>query len=173
MSVYKPHGAWILTDPDCCQVRRQFYEGCNNLWQLAQIRESCDGRGNYWYETISQMIDLRDYDEEEINEMLNFYGYDKDDEVGAGELAEMFFESCDDYNVDRHVCRDDAIRHIERMTGLSLHFYMDEPYPRQILLEVMESYVRMIERSGKEYPTVVLGDIKASITGILKMCKNR
>lgn len=173
MSIYKTYGKWILTDSDCCQVRRQFYEGCDDLWQLAQIRENCDGRGNYWYETIIQMIDLRDYGEEEINEILNFYGYDKDDEVSAGELAEMFFESCDDYAIDRHVCRDDAIRHIERMTGLSLHFYMDEPYPRSVLLDVMESYVRMIERNGEEYPTVVLGDIKASITGILKMCKNR
>lgn len=174
MSIYKPHGKWILTDSDCCQVRRQFYEGCDDLWQLTQIREVCDGCGNYWYETISQMIDLKDYTDEEIEEMLNCYGYDADDtDLDAGILAEMFFESCDDYDIDRHVCRDDAIRHIERMTGLSLHFYMDEPYPRTILLDVMESYVRMIERNGEEYPTVVLGDIKASITGILKMCKNR
>lgn len=167
----KPHGKWILTDPDCCQVRRQFYEGCDDLWQLAQIRENCDGRGNYWCETISQMIDLRDYTDEEIGEMLNYYGYNADADLDAGILAEMFFESCDDYNINRHVCRDDAIRHIERMSGLSLHFYMDEPYPRSVLLDVMESYVRMIERNGQEHSTVVLGDIKASITGILKLCK--
>jgi hypothetical protein len=103
--------------------------------------------------------------------MLNCYGYNADANLDAGILAEMFFENCDDYAIERHVCRDDAIRHIERMTGLSLHFYMDEPYPRSILLDVMESYIRMIERDGQEYPTVVLGDIKASITGILKVCK--
>lgn len=126
MSIYKSHGKWILTDPDCCQVRRQFYEDCNDLWQLAQIRESCDGRGNYWYETISQMIDLRDYDEEEIKAMLNYYGYDEDDpDVDAGILAEMFFESCDDYDVDRHVIWNDAVAHIERWTGLDLGQYKE------------------------------------------------
>ena len=126
MSICKPHGEWILTDPDCCQVRRQFYESCDDLWQLAQIREICDGRGHYWYETISQMIDLRDYSDEEVADVLNSYGYDADDpELDAGILAEMFFESCDDYEVERHAILNDAIVYLERWTGLDLSQYKE------------------------------------------------
>lgn len=126
MSIYKPHGKWVLTDDDWLQVRRQFYEGCDDLWQLAQIRENCDGRGHYWYETISQMIDLRDYDDEEVADVLNCYGYDADDpELDAGILAEMFFESCDDYEVERHAILNDAIAYLERWTGLDLSQYKE------------------------------------------------
>ena len=35
-------------------------------------------------------------------------------------------------------------------------------------LDILESYRKMILRSGKEYPTVVLSDIEASTRGILK-----
>lgn len=39
---------------------------------------------------------------------------------------------------------------------------------RHALLDILKSYLTMIERSGKEYPTVVLGDITASIKYVLK-----
>jgi hypothetical protein len=44
-------------------------------------------------------------------------------------------------------------------------------YTVDVLLDVLGSYRRMIERSGGEFPTVVLSDIKASVTGILKTCE--
>lgn len=36
-------------------------------------------------------------------------------------------------------------------------------------LDILESYRKMILRSGKEYPGVVLSDIEASTRGILKL----
>ena len=42
---------------------------------------------------------------------------------------------------------------------------------KERLLGVMESYLNMIER-GKEYPTVVLSDIEASIKSVLRKNKD-
>ncbi len=42
-------------------------------------------------------------------------------------------------------------------------------YTKEALLGVLSSYHRMIERSGAEYPTVVLGDIKKSIETVLRV----
>lgn len=41
-------------------------------------------------------------------------------------------------------------------------------YTKPVLLDVLGSYLRMIERSGDEYPTVVLNDIRSSIKFVLK-----
>lgn len=43
-----------------------------------------------------------------------------------------------------------------------------EDYTKEVLLDVLGSYLGQIENFGKEYPTVVLGDIKTSINGVLK-----
>lgn len=45
-----------------------------------------------------------------------------------------------------------------------------EHYTIDVLLDVMESYKRQIDRSGKEYPSVVLSDIASSIEFVLKNC---
>jgi hypothetical protein len=44
-----------------------------------------------------------------------------------------------------------------------------EHYTKEILLDVMGSYLRQIERGGAEYPVVVLNDIKKSINHVLKI----
>ena len=41
-------------------------------------------------------------------------------------------------------------------------------YTKDQLLDVIKSYKKQIERSGKEYPTVVLDDISKSIDYVLK-----
>lgn len=41
-------------------------------------------------------------------------------------------------------------------------------YTKEVLLDVMGSYLRQINRSGKEYPTIVLSDLQASIKSVLK-----
>ena len=46
-----------------------------------------------------------------------------------------------------------------------------EQYTVPVLLDVIASYQRMIERSGKEYSTVVLSDIDASIKSVLRVCE--
>ena len=38
-----------------------------------------------------------------------------------------------------------------------------EEYTKEVLLDIMGSYLRQISRSGGEYPTVVLSDIQTSI----------
>lgn len=45
-----------------------------------------------------------------------------------------------------------------------------EHYTIDVLLDVMESYKRQIDRSGKEYPSVVLSDIEGSIEFVLRNC---
>ena len=44
-------------------------------------------------------------------------------------------------------------------------------YTKEQLLDVMNAYLIQIERNGKEYPAVVLDDIKKSIRYVLE--KNR
>jgi hypothetical protein len=41
-------------------------------------------------------------------------------------------------------------------------------YTRAELLEILRAYKRQIERSGKEFPAVVLSDIEKSIEYVLK-----
>jgi hypothetical protein len=48
---------------------------------------------------------------------------------------------------------------------------MKTEYTREILLEILEGYKKMIERSGAEYPTVVLDDIAKSIDHVKKEAK--
>lgn len=43
-----------------------------------------------------------------------------------------------------------------------------EEYTKEVLLDVMGSYLKQINRSEKEYPTVVLNDLQASIKSVLK-----
>lgn len=43
-----------------------------------------------------------------------------------------------------------------------------EEYTKEVLLDVMGSYLRQISRSGEEYPTVVLDDLQASVKFVLK-----
>ena len=43
----------------------------------------------------------------------------------------------------------------------------NKEYTREQLLNVIASYQRMIERSGTEYPTVVISDIFYSIKAVL------
>lgn len=43
-----------------------------------------------------------------------------------------------------------------------------EKYTKDQLLDVLASYYRMIQRSGAEFPTVVIDDIEKSIIHVLK-----
>lgn len=42
-------------------------------------------------------------------------------------------------------------------------------YTPEQLLSVLDSYLRLIERNGKDYPLVTLDDISHSITAVLKV----
>lgn len=45
---------------------------------------------------------------------------------------------------------------------------MKTEYTREILLEILEGYKKMIERGGRDFPAVVLDDIEKSINHVLK-----
>lgn len=42
-------------------------------------------------------------------------------------------------------------------------------YTREVLLDIINKYLMQIEKSGKEYPTVVLDDLKASMEYVLEV----
>jgi hypothetical protein len=42
-------------------------------------------------------------------------------------------------------------------------------YTKEVLLDVIGSYLKQIERSGKENPTVVLNDLETSMKYVLKV----
>lgn len=44
-----------------------------------------------------------------------------------------------------------------------------DDYTKDVLLDVLGSYLRQISRSGEQYPTVVLSDIQDSIKDVLKV----
>lgn len=53
------------------------------------------------------------------------------------------------------------------------YYNSKEHYTAEVLLDVLQSYQRMIERNGGEYPLVVLSDISASITHVLRVCERK
>lgn len=149
----KPHGEWILTDDDSMQVRRQFYDGDLQVWELAEIHENYDSYGGEVYDVCTAVIDLRDYDDEEITEMIEVtYGRDVET-VEHGEVAEMFFESGDWSETFRYFSRDDAINELQRMTGLDLSEYRSKvssderlnQFMRQREFDSVESFFRYVE----------------------------
>lgn len=44
-------------------------------------------------------------------------------------------------------------------------------YTYDDLVGILESYQRMIQHSGKEYPTVVISDLDASLTYVLNQIR--
>lgn len=41
---------------------------------------------------------------------------------------------------------------------------------REQLIDILKSYVRMIERNGADYPTVTISDLNASLHSVLARC---
>lgn len=46
-----------------------------------------------------------------------------------------------------------------------------EHYTVDVLLDVLQSYQRMIERDNGKYPSAVLSDISASLNYVLRNCE--
>lgn len=46
-----------------------------------------------------------------------------------------------------------------------------EHYTVDVLLDVLQSYQRMIERDNGKYPSAVLSDISASVNYVLRNCE--
>lgn len=122
---------WILTDPDCLQVRRQTGFDGRGVFELIQIEklpdDACADKAVY---LISDgEIDLDDYTQEEIDSTLDCYGYDglkgliqavESRSEADGQLAEMFFELSTSLYTMRFSSWDEALEHIEHRTGMDL-----------------------------------------------------
>ncbi len=52
---------------------------------------------------------------------------------------------------------------------MTLNEMRKNAYTKETLLGVIESYLKQIERSGKEYPTAVLSDLETSMRYVLKV----
>lgn len=120
---------WVLTDPDCLQVRRQTgFEGRGvfELIQIVQIPDSTDPKKRGSYLIADGEIDLDDYTQEEINSALDGFGYDDMRSLvqaagsrneACGQLAEMLFELSTSFYTMRFSSWDEALEHIEYRTG--------------------------------------------------------
>lgn len=127
MSLNKERGEWVITDPDCIQVRRQYDQECDYLWELAEIRSFEKRPREDCFVVCESIIDLRDLDDETIENMIDMYGYNSSDIpfLHKGEIAEMFFESDNDFDGVEFFVWNDAVAYIERLTGLDLSEYKE------------------------------------------------
>ena len=122
--------SWIVTDPDCAQVRRQVgFEG-RGIFELMQVDSLPDGT----YTLSVGEIDFDDYSSAEINSALNGYGYDSiktlikatvSEREAYGQLAEMLFELSPDFGVLRFDNFNDAVAEVERRAGKNLEAFKE------------------------------------------------
>lgn len=146
---------WIVTDPDCLQVRRQVgYEG-RGIFQLMQV--DAFGEERFGDSTVYQLafawIDIEDYSQKEIKSTLDIYGYEsfKDlvEAAGSrneayGQLAEMLFE-CEvaDCYVQKFTRWNEALEDVQERTGLDLSAF------REIEGKKIDALIRSAEKSQK------------------------
>lgn len=122
-------GEWILTDPDCLQMRRQFDVGCEGIFELMQV-DTLHLDDKTIYELATAEIDLNEYDQKEIDSTLSSYGYDSMKELeeaaggrveGYAQLAEMLFETYANEFYDKQFDSwNKALAEVERRTGADL-----------------------------------------------------
>lgn len=130
---------WIITDPDCLQVRRQVGFEDKGIYQLMQVDVyGFEEDGDAEFHLAWAEIDFDDYEAGYIRDVLQGYGYDRfKDLVGAvgsreeayGQLAEMLFEteSAECY-VQEFISWNDALTEIECRTGLDLRRLRDSRF---------------------------------------------
>ena len=127
---------WIITDPDCVQVRRQVgFEG-RGVFELLQINEIPDEStsSKSFYLVADGEIDFDDFTQDEINSALDGFGYDnmKDlvraagsENEAYGQLAEMLFELSTSFGSIQFCFWDEALNHIANRTGLDLDSFRE------------------------------------------------
>lgn len=128
---------WIVTDPDCLQVRRQVGYEDRGIFQLMQVNFFGEEKlgDSTIYQLASAEIDLADYSQEEIIHTLGSYGYEsfKDLVEAAGsrneafaQLSEMLFE---DMALECHVMKftrwNEALDEVQKRTGVDLSMYRE------------------------------------------------
>lgn len=132
---------WILTDPDCLQMRKQMDEECVGIFELLQVDEYGGQMDNSkpYYVLASGEIDLNEFTKEEISQVLDVYGYESIEhlkglvgsEVEAfGQIAEMLFEvNSTEYYVMKFDTWNSALEEIERRTGADLSMMREAEKP--------------------------------------------
>lgn len=128
---------WCLTDPDNLQCRRQVgFEdrGVFELIQVEQVPDDSDSTKSV-YVIADGEIDFDDYTQNEINSVLDSFGYDDMKSfvqtVGGrneayGQLAEMLFEVSSSFYTMRFSSWNEALEHIEYRTKIDLGFLREK-----------------------------------------------
>jgi len=125
---------WILTDDDCLQFAKASERKITD-WLFVQICRY-PGEDDTFY-VVHDTVDLSTYEIEDMEDMLNTYGYPPLHEFRAEYgvdsdrlLAEMFFETecCLPYGY-KGVAWDRCVAQVERITGEDLNQYKQEQKP--------------------------------------------
>lgn len=125
---------WVLTDDDCLQFAKPSGRK-NDDWLFVQICRY-PGEEDAFY-VVRDTVDLSTYEIEDMNDILNTYGYpplrEFRAEYGADSdrlLAEMFFETecCLPYGY-KGVSWDRCVAQVERITGEDLGQYKQAQKP--------------------------------------------
>ena len=117
---------WFVTDDDCLQCCRVIPGTDAQRFEFVQIN-SYDGHidGKPFFQTARGTIDMDDYSENEIQDMLGTYGYDERPEDRI--IAEMFFETeVQEYVENEFRSWNAAVRRIAKITDLDLQDYLKQ-----------------------------------------------
>lgn len=121
---------WIVTDPDCAQMRRQIGVEDRGVYELMQVNSLPDGTCGL---SIGE-IDFDDYSAAETKSALDAYGYDSmkalikaagSEREAYGQLAEMLFELSPNCEVLTFNKFNDAVAEVERRTGKNLEAFKE------------------------------------------------
>lgn len=146
---------WTLTDDDCLQFAKPS-ERFRTDWMFVQICAYPPGDSFY---VVHDTIDMSTYTEEDMEDILNTYGYpplkEFRTEYGTDTdrlLAEMFFETecCLPYGY-KGVSWDRCVAQVERITGEDLSQYKQAQKPPLMaqISQAKDSTASGIEKNGK------------------------
>ena len=177
---------WLLTDEDRCQLQRTDIMSITGIYEMFQIERYPGNfrepphQGQEYFRVHHGHIDMKDYTEEEVVELLGSYDYEslddfvkqtspdwdviyKDDGtidrinspsyiVDFALLAEMFFETeIMEYGLpEEYNSWGEAVAAIEEMTGLSLSFVREEE-PVLLADKLQEAEERRNRQISNEY----------------------
>lgn len=129
---------WILTDPDCLQVRRQIGFENPGVFELIQI-DTWDLDDKTVFKLAVGEIDLSDYSKDEISSALDGYGYENMQALqiaagskseASGQLAEILFElNSTEFYVMKFETWNEALSEVESRTGRKLDCFKENAVP--------------------------------------------
>ena len=164
-------GAFILTDPDCAQIRRKMKPHVYELYQITGVPEDSED-GDKDCAIAHAVIDIECYDDEDIRGALDCYGYGnlsefqsefEEDEEWEALLAEMFFElaaGCLENLITGPMAYKEAADMIETLSGFS--------FEQNTTKSACELLAEKISELAKEYNIPATMEQKLELKAYLK-----